>query len=151
MRWLRGMAAATAALAAMMGAMVVTPSSAAAYQEGCTEKPGLLAGEYLQPGQALCTENYQLRMQEDGNLVLREILSGRACWHSNTFVAGESATFEPGTTDRWNQKMPKLTVGESEIWGRNWPSTGRSTEAGASAYLTSRGVFYIGFLDAASC
>src|SRR5215213_885127 len=102
MRWLRGIAA-TAALAAVVGTMAVTTSSAAAEPGGCSAKDSLGKDDELRPGRALCNGNYLLRMQENGDLVLREISTGRACWHSNTFVKGVSATFEPG--QRWIPNM----------------------------------------------
>ena len=151
MRWLRGMAAATAALAAVMGSMVVTTSSAVAYPEGCTDKPDLADGEHLQPGRALCNGNYLLRMQENGDLVLREISTGRACWHSNTFSQNSVATFKRGVLDPpWPPAAeganPKLRIGRQVIEGAN---TG--LHAGLNANLNEKGELWIGYLKKASC
>jgi hypothetical protein len=148
MRWLRGMAATTAVLAAVMGAMVVTTSSAAAEPGGCTAQDHIAEGDVLRPGRALCNGNYLLRMQENGDLVLREISTGRACWHSNTFVAGVSATFEPGKFERPPERdeKPKLKIGGYTIEGKN---TGN--HVGTSANLNSKGELWIGYDSPASC
>jgi hypothetical protein len=150
MRWLRGMAAATAALAAVMGAMVLTTSSAVAEPEGCAAQDSLGANDELRPGRALCNGNYLLRMQENGDLVLREISTGRACWHSNTFKAGVSTTFEPGWYQPLINKKPVLKVGEHEIVGDN-DTTGPVTHDGTTANLNEKGELYIGYLKKASC
>ena len=149
MRWLRGMVATTATLAAVMGAMVVTPSSAAAEPGGCSAQDHIAEGDVLRPGRALCNGNYLLRMQENGDLVLREISTGRACWHSNTFVAGVSTTFEPGDikpVPPFPETPPKLKIGGHEITGAN----GNASD-GTSANLNSKGEFYVGYRKLASC
>ena len=170
MRWLRGLAAAAAASAALLGSVVVTtpgagagggpvdgagpvadasPLADAAGPGGCSAQDFLAEGDVLRPGRALCNGNYLLRMQPNGDLVLREISTGRACWHSNTFVAGVSTTFEPGWIRRPINKKPVLNVGNHKIVGEN--DEGFNTHDGTSANLTSMGEFYIGYLKKASC
>jgi hypothetical protein len=141
--------AATAALAAVMGAMVVTTPSASAEPAGCSAQDSLAKGDVLRPGRALCNGNYLLRMQENGDLVLREISTGRACWHSNTFVAGVSTTFEPGDitpVPPFPETLPKLKIGGHVIEGANG---GKSD--GTSANLNSKGEFWVGYRKLASC
>jgi hypothetical protein len=135
MRWIRGIAAVTAALAVVMGMMVVTTSSAAAEPGGCAGQDALGNDDVLRPGRALCNGNYLLRMQENGDLVLRQISTGRACWHSNTFVGGTSATVraDNGVT---------LLVGAQQI--------GHSSD-GTNVNLNSKGELWIGMDKKASC
>lgn len=148
MRWLRGIAATTVALAVVLGSMVVTTPSAAAEPGGCSAQDHIGEGDILRPGRALCNGNYLLRMQENGDLVLREISTGRACWHSNTFVAGVSATFEPGKFEKppERDKKPTLKVGGHEIEGKN-----TSNHLGTTANLNSKGELWIGYDPYASC
>src|ERR671916_64438 len=145
MRWLRGTAAATVALAAVMGSMVVTTSSAAAEPKGCAAKDSLTKDDVLRPGRALCNGNYLLRMQENGDLVLREISTGRACWHSNTFVKGVSTTFEPGVHGFLSRAdvPPKLKIGGHVIYGANTIGEGLFGDDGTSANLNAKGEFWV--------
>jgi hypothetical protein len=136
MRWLRGMVAAMAVLAGVMGAMVVTTSSASAEPPGCAGQDALGNGDVLRPGRALCNGNYLLRMQENGDLVLREISTGRACWHSNTFGAGASATVVA------NGSGVVLKVAR-EVVG--------SSDEGTNANLNSKGELWVGLDPVASC
>jgi hypothetical protein len=139
MRWLRGRATATAALVAAMGMMVVTTSGAVAAPAGCAAQDFLDENDTLRPGRALCNGSYLLRMQENGDLVLREISTGRPCWHSNTSVAGVSATFERGKGGH-PPTQPKLKVGNHVIEGLN---TGN--HIGTTANLNAKGELWIGY------
>ena len=138
MRWLRGMAAATAALITVLGVMVVTTSSAAAEPAGCIGQDALGNDDILQPGKALCNGNYLLRMQENGDLVLREISTGRACWHSKTFKPGAAATV------RANPDQIRLLVGDQEV---DKDTSGE----GVSVNLNRKGELWVGFNPKASC
>jgi len=174
LRWLRGTAAATAASAVVLGALVVTTpgagaggapgaggaaggggfageadAAALAAPGGCSAQDFLGGDDVLRPGRALCNGNYLLRMQPNGDLVLREVSTGRACWHSATFVAGASTTFEPGWISRPINKKPVLKIGDHQIVGEN--DEGLVTHDGTSANLTADGEFYIGYLKQAAC
>ena len=164
MRWLRAMAA-MAAGAAVLGALTAAPPSTHAGGEppgatgglfadaagpgGCSAQDFLAEGDVLRPGRALCNGNYLLRMQPNGDLVLREISTGRACWHSDTFVAGVSTTFEPGWIRRPINKKPVLKVGDHDIVGEN--DEGLVPHDGTSANLNANGEFYIGYHKQAAC
>jgi hypothetical protein len=138
MRWLRGMAAATAALVAVMGAMVVTTPSAAAEPAGCIGQDALGNGDRLQPGKALCNGNYLLRMQENGDLVLREISTGRACWNSKTFKPGAAATVHVNGNDL------TLQVGDKVVKHDN-------SGNGTNVNLNSKGELWVGWDREAWC
>jgi hypothetical protein len=159
MRWFRTIAAATVALAAVTGSLVVTTSSAAARPDpgtrhgprGCSAQDYLDRGDVLRPGRALCNGNYLLRMQHNGDLVLREISTGRACWHSRTFVPGVSATFKPGEIDArgpagGGASVPILRVGNRDIPGTNSPE-----HLGTTANLNSEGELWVGYGKVATC
>jgi hypothetical protein len=130
MRWLRGMAAAMAVLATVMGLMVVTTSGAAAEPAGCAGQDALGNDDVLRPGRALCNGNYLLRMQENGDLVLRQISTGRVCKHWPTGVPGASATVRADSTG------VTLLVGSQEI---------ATAGDGTNANLNSKGEFWVGY------
>jgi hypothetical protein len=140
MRWLRGMAAATAALAVALGAMVVTTSSAAAEPAGCIGQDALGNDDVLQPGKALCNGPYQLWMQPNGDLVLRDVSDGgnRVCWHSNTFKPASVATV------RANADSVTLMVDDKVI---DKDTSGE----GVSVNLNRKGQLWVGFNPKASC
>jgi hypothetical protein len=166
MQWFRTVAAA-AMLAAVVGSMVVTTSSADARPEpgtrqgpfGCAVKDSLGKRDNLRPGRALCNRDYLLRMQGNGDLVLRKISTGRACWHSNTFVAGVSTTFTPGAAElkaglaSHGDIPPKLKIGKRVIKGENIQAVPpfQSAHDGTSANLNSKGEFFIGYRMVGSC
>jgi hypothetical protein len=145
MRWLRGTAATTAALAVVMGVMVVTTSSVAAEPAGCAAKNYLGEGDVLRPGRALCSGNYLLRMQENGDLVLREISTGRACWHSQTYVPGVAATFLKGGVPPANV-TPTLRIGTRDVFGMNGKE-----HIGSTANINSKGELWVGYGMVVSC
>ena len=168
MRWLNRIAAA-AASAAVTAALVVAPSGAgaggdpgaggappgatgglfadAAGPGGCAAQDYLDGDDVLRPGRALCNGNYLLRMQPNGDLVLREISTGRACWHSDTFVAGVSTTFEPGHQGNpVDVGRPRLRVGRHVIEGDN-----HLGDLGTTANLNANGEFWVGYRQLAAC
>ena len=166
MQWFKPVAAATM-LAAVMGSMVVTTSSAEARPEpgarqgpsGCSVKDSLGKRDELGPGRALCNRDYLLRMQGNGDLVLREISTGRACWHSNTFVPGVSTTFTPGAAElkaglaSHGDIPPELKIGKHVIKGENIQAVPpfQSPHDGTNANLNSKGEFFIGYRKVGSC
>ena len=143
MRSLRTTVAALVALAAVVGSMVATTSIAAARPEpgprqgprGCSAQDYLGANDVLRPGRALCNGNYLLRMQENGDLVLREISSGRACWHSNTFVSNTSAVVRAG-------RGVTLLVGAKEV---------AHSGDGTNVNLNSKGELWVGMDPVGKC
>jgi len=135
------------ATAATFGVLVATASSAAAYPPGCSKKTQLDESDVLRPGRALCNGDYLLRMQENGDLVLRHIPTGRACWHSKTFQPGASVTFTPGGgKGPFGTYPPYLRIGAHKIPGGNdFLDMGRNTN------LTSKGELWVGYDIVAWC
>jgi hypothetical protein len=111
---------------------------------GCSAKDAIGKDDVLRPGRALCNGNYLVRMQTNGDLVLREISTGRACWHSNTHVPGVSTTFQPGQFAA--PRFPVLKIGEYKIYGSN-----TKLNYGTTASLNSKGEFWIGYKKQAWC
>ncbi len=101
---------------------------------------------------AICSGNFLLRMQGNGDLVLRQISSGRACWTSGTAGAwtnDASAVFVkyqggigPPIVEVHKTSQGKLTtIGGSH----QWPNVG------TNANVNSRGEFWIGYKKVAGC
>jgi hypothetical protein len=159
MRSLRATVAALVALAAVVGSMVVTTSSAAARPEpgaregprGCSAQDYLGRNDVLRLGRALCNGNYLLRMQENGDLVLREISTGRACWHSRTFVPGVSATLLPGAVDPRGPAGGGASVPTLRVGSRDFPGTNTPEHLGTTANLNSEGELWVGYGKVATC
>ena len=139
--------AGAAAIAAASGVMVATAPSAAAEPPGCSSQDFIDQTDILGPDRALCRGDVLLRMQGNGDLVLRHIPTGRACWHSNTHAAGASATFTPGKgTGPAGQARPYVKVGEHKIYGDN-----NILDLGRTANLNDKGEFWIGFRLVGRC
>jgi len=126
---------------------------------GCAAKDFLGKGDRLRPGRALCTPDYLLRMQKNGDLVLREIATGRACWHSRTFVPGVSATFRPGRHGVVSGLAthppvpPELRIGRRVIKGENIEQAGlvQDPRDGTTANLNDKGEFWVGYKVVGRC
>jgi hypothetical protein len=145
--WTRVALAGVAVIAAPAGVLVATTPSAAAEPGGCSRQDYLDRSDILRPGRALCNGKYLLRMQKNGDLVLRHIPTGRACWHSKTYKPGVSATFMPGRgTGPAGQFAPYLQVGDRKIYGSN-----NILDLGTTANLNSKGELWVGYAKVASC
>ncbi|SEE65272.1 hypothetical protein [Jiangella alba] len=101
-------------------------------------------------GKAICNGNYLVRMQGNGDLVLRVISTGRACWTSGTAGAWSndaSATFNKNIWGRPYVDIDKASQGRiGRVVGAHTPTT-----FGTNANVNSRGEFWIGFKKIASC
>lgn len=146
-RTLRVALAGAAAIAAASGLLVATAPSAAAEPPGCSAQDYLDQTDILRPGRALCNGGAVLRMQENGDLVLRNASTGEACWHSGTSKPGVSTTFTPGKgTGPAGQFPPYLNIGDHQIAGAN-----NILDLGRTANLNSKGEFWIGYALIADC
>ncbi len=118
---------AAAVCAAFLTLFATSPGHA---DEGAGPRPGCIGDSFrgtLDSTKATCSDSYLLRMQPNGDLVLREISSGRACWVSGTRAGGDDlATF----------------YGEK-------PAT--DPEGGYNASVNGKGEFWVGFSRIASC
>ncbi|GAB3743185.1 hypothetical protein [Microlunatus parietis] len=146
-RMVRAGLAGAAAIVAVAGFQVATAPGAAAEPPGCSAQDHLDHTDILRPGRALCNGGSLLRMQENGDLVLRHIETGRACWHSKTFVAGASATFTPGKgTGPAGQARPYLQVGDHKIYGDN-----NILDLGSTANVNAKGELWVGYRLVGKC
>lgn len=146
-RMIRAGLAGAVAIVAAAGFQVATATGAAAEPPGCSAQDYLDKTDILGPDRALCNGDYLLRMQGNGDLVLRHIPTGRACWHSNTSVPGVSATFTPGRgTGPAGQFRPYLQVGEHKIYGDN-----NILDLGNTANLNGKGELWVGYRLVGRC
>jgi hypothetical protein len=102
-------------------------------------------GRALNSGQAICKGNYLVRMQPNGDLVLRVISTGRACWHSGTYTAGAGATFHAGTPGN-PPGRPYVQIAGRRLIGEN-----NLGDLGTNANVNSRGEFWIGYAKYGAC
>ena len=118
------------------------------------ERPGCVGDSFsgtLESTKAICSDFYLVRMQPNGDLVLREIASGDACWTSRTRAPGDaSATFH---VDKFELSawVTIDSVSQGEV-GRIDGST--PTFLGAddlNVSVNNKGEFWVGFTRVASC
>ncbi|WP_152365964.1 hypothetical protein [Microlunatus speluncae] len=139
--------AGAAAIAAASGLLVATAPSAAAEPAGCSAQDYLDQTDILRPGRALCNGGAVLRMQDNGDLVLRNASTGKTCWRSGTSKPGVSVTFTPGKgTGPAGQFTPFISVGDHQIHGSN-----NILDLGRTANLNDKGEFWIGYGHIATC
>jgi hypothetical protein len=100
----------------------------------------------LNSGEAICKGNYLVRMQPNGDLVLRVISTGRACWHSGTYTAGASATFHAGRPGNNPPARPYVQIAGTRLEGAN-----NLGDLGTNANVNSNGEFWIGYAKRGAC
>ncbi|WP_460652309.1 hypothetical protein [Kribbella endophytica] len=120
-----------------------TPATVTAAAPGCiganfNEKRALNSGE------AICNGNYLVRMQPNGDLVLRVISTGRACWASGTRAAGASATFHGGNIQAGLR--PYVQIGSTRVGGDY-----NLGDPGTNANVNSKGEFWIAYAKRGWC
>jgi hypothetical protein len=144
----------TTALRAGIAAVSGVPAHARPVESEATARVGGCVGTAfsgtLEAGKAICNGNYLVRMQPNGDLVLRVISTGDACWTSGTAVApggDTSATFHGGPVGK-----PFVTI-DSVSQGRLKQIVGAHTylHLGTNASVNTRGEFWIGYKKIASC
>lgn len=145
MRWITGLLAAMAMVLGGTGLLALSAPVAAAYPPGCIGK-NFNAGRALNSGEAICNGNHLVRMQGNGDLVLRKISTGRACWLSGTRAQGASAVFYPGRITPMGHHHPYVLIGRTKIWGTNHVG-----DPGTNANINDRGEFWIGYHKVGSC
>lgn len=134
---IRLLVVATVAALASIGAFV---APAQAYPAGCV---GTSFAGTLGAGKAICNGNYLVRMQTNGDLVMRQISTGHVMWRTATYASdGAVARFHDG--DWFNS--PSVTVESpsqgvlTTIWGSNGIG-----EYDTNASVNSNGTFWIGY------
>ena len=124
-------------------------SGASAAAVGCVGSSfsGTLSSE-----KAICSGDFLVRMQGNGDLVLRQISSGRACWTSGTagawtydasavFIKYQGGIGPPAVEiHKTSQGLLKTILGSHQ-----WPNVGTNANVNAS------GGFWIGYKKIASC
>lgn len=119
----------------------------AAARAGCvgTGFAGTLANQ-----KAICNGNYLVRMQGNGDLVLRVISTGRACWSSRTAGAWSNDASAVFHKNIWG--VPYVDIHKTSQ-GRLTRILGAHglTELGSNASVNRRGEFWIGFKKIGSC
>lgn len=146
----------TVLAAGTLGAVALTgPAANAASAEGRSAQVAGCVGTAfsgtLGPGKAICNGNYLVRMQTNGDLVLRVISTGRACWRSVTDRApggDTSAVFSDGGL----LNPPSVTITSvsqgrlAKIWGSH-----QAPHHGSNANVNTRGEFWIGYKKIGAC
>jgi hypothetical protein len=130
-------------------AVALTPVAASAghVEASADPRPGCIGDSFtgtLRSGQAICNDNYLVRMQPNGDLVLREISTGRACWASQTRAPDAHALFNPETADLVIESLSRgfLRLLRGAI-GFGVPEHNASVNA--------KGEFYVGHTRVAGC
>jgi hypothetical protein len=155
------------AVAGAPQAVALTPVAASAEQvktnASAGPRPGCIGDSFkgtLESTKAICTEKYLVRMQDNGDLVLREISTGRACWASKTRAPGDAIA---RILDGSQSKNPYDSTGLEIV----------STSQGSLAYfdgdqdllsgvfspgtqefnasVNNKGEFWVGFTKIANC
>ncbi len=145
MRWMTGLVTGAVALAGAAGLLAAGAPTAAAYPPGCIGK-NFNESRSLGPGEAICNGNYLVRMQTNGDLVLRKISTGRACWTSGTRATNATASFKAGYITPAGHVHPYVLIDGKKIWGTNHVG-----DPGTNANVNGNGEFWIGYHKAGSC
>jgi hypothetical protein len=116
-------------------------------------RPGCIGDSFsgtLESTKAICSDFYLVRMQPNGDLVLREIASGKACWTSRTRAPGDAFA----RIDLASDFTPFLEIvsasqgrlafidGEASVFAKNEKY---------SASVNNKGEFWVGFKEIAHC
>jgi hypothetical protein len=118
-------------------------------------RPGCIGDSFkgtLESTKAICSEKYLVRMQDNGDLVLREISTGRACWASKTRAPGDAVarTVQPST----KHLSPFLEIVSTSQGRLAFIDGEASTFAEFEEYNASvndKGEFWVGFAKIANC
>ena len=94
-------------------------------------------------GKAICNGNFLVRMQGNGDLVLRRISSGRACWTSNTAGAWSHDAYAVFTQNIWSRPWVDIKSSQGKL--KRIEGGHGATTFGTNASINSRGDFYIGY------
>jgi len=140
---------AAAVCAAFLTLLATWPGHA---DEGGGPRPGCIGDSFrgtLDSTKAICSDKYLVRMQPNGDLVLREISSGRACWASGTRAGGDaSATFHQTMVGPF-VTIDSVSQGKLATLSGSIPRATRFDEV--SANVNDRGEFWIGYTRVAGC
>lgn len=146
---------ATVLAAGTLGAIALTGPTANASSTGgsSAQAAGCVGTAFsgtLEPGKAICNGNHLVRMQTNGDLVLRVISTGRACWTSGT---GRAPGGDTSTTFHQNPlSVPYIDI-NSTSQGRLGRITGAHSLCcfGSNANVNTRGEFWVGYKKIGSC
>ncbi|MFV2103211.1 hypothetical protein [Micromonospora sp. LOL_024] len=126
----RGLVVTTMAVAATVAA--TTPAQAA------NLGGQIFRGTYIHKGDYLSRAGVQLRMQQDGNLVLRN--SSGVCWASGTNPSGHQAVYQQ------DGNFVVVNSGGGVLWASNTVGN-----AGLSVSIETNGDFYVGHKRISVC
>lgn len=144
-------------LTALLGMVLVhlgaTPAAAQPDDGATTQATGCVGASFsgtLGNGKAICSGNYLVRMQGNGDLVLRVVSTGRACWTSGSAGAWSndaSATFHKNIVGKPYVDINKSSQGKiKRVVGAH-----TFTSFGTNANVNNRGEFWIGYRKVGSC
>jgi hypothetical protein len=90
-------------------------------------------------------------MQPSGDLVLRDITSGEACWASRTRAPGDAvARLGQDSTFQPFREIVSTSQGRLAFIDGSLPTFVTSDEP-VNASVNNKGEFYVGFTEVASC
>lgn len=126
-----------------------SPSATSASSASAAAVPGCIGKNFnekraLNSGEAICNGNYLVRMQPNGDLVLRVVSTGRACWASGTRTAGASATFHAGNIQAGLR--PYVQIGSTKVGGDY-----NLGDPGTNANVNAKGEFWIAYAKRGWC
>ncbi|EOD70039.1 hypothetical protein H480_03036 [Amycolatopsis vancoresmycina DSM 44592] len=131
-------------IAGVVGATVLNPAAAQAASLTCI---GTSFAGTLGTDQSICNGNHYVTMQTNGDLVLREGPSGRACYASGTRGANAAATFNQNIVGTPYVDIVSPSQGRiGRIMGAH-----RTPHLATNASVNSRGEFWIGYKKIGYC
>ncbi|WP_053207277.1 hypothetical protein [Jiangella muralis] len=148
----------TALLTAMLGLALLhlgaTPASAQPDSAASPQVAGCVGASFsktLRNGEAICNGNYLVRMQGNGDLVLRVISTGRACWTSGTAGIWSNDAYAMFIQNPLGDR-PYVDIFQVSK-GRIGRILGAHTQYnhGTNANVNSKGEFWVGYRRVASC
>jgi hypothetical protein len=138
-------------------AVALTPVAASAghvaASAGAGPRPGCIGDSFkgtLESTKAICSDKYLVRMQDNGDLVLREISTGRACWASKTRAPGDAVA----RMDRASDFSPFLEIVSTSQGRLAFIDGEASVFADFKEYnasVNNKGEFWVGFAKIANC
>ncbi|MEV6286685.1 hypothetical protein [Kribbella sp. NPDC051770] len=139
----------TVALTGVAVTASAAPTPTEAAPASTQAAPGCIGASFsekraLNSGEAICKGDFLVRMQPNGDLVLRVISTGRACWASHTSAAGASATFHGGNIQAGLR--PYVQIGSTRVGGDY-----NLGDPGTNANVNSKGEFWIAYAKRGWC
>jgi hypothetical protein len=123
---------------------------------GAGPRPGCIGDSFkgtLEATKAICSEKYLVRMQDNGDLVLREISTGRACWASKTRAPGDAVArfIEPETKNLLTPMVKIVSASQGDLTVIGGDADPFSEPEDWNASVNNKGEFWVGFKKIANC